>query len=195
MLSSLILCTRHPIHVIVNRQIAYCVWNWLSYRLTLNFEQRYIVVTLNLPGGHLVNVCARMSHGRDCIWTPSWIIGFFYYGSSVPCLFACLCFSSQLTLADCDKACTTELTKCQNFILCSLKFSDDLNLVTVNFGVDKITCEMKISIELKIFRNESIQKSKYHHDGRLLGLLLPFGSSIQFLAYRGVVYISNEAKH
>ena len=53
---------------------------------------------------------------------------------------------------------------------------------------------MKISIELKIFRNESIQKSKYHHDGRLLGLLRPFGSSIQFLAYRGVVYISNEAK-
>ena len=67
--------------------------------------------------------------------------------------------------------------------------------MTVNFGVDKITCEMKISIELKIFRNESIQKSKYHYDGRLLGLLLPFGSSIQFLAYRGVVYISNKTKH
>ena len=33
------------------------------------------------------------------------------------------------------------------------------------------------------------------HDGRLLGLLLPFGSSIQFLAYRGVVSIPNEAKH
>ena len=41
MLSSLVLCTRHPIHVIVNRQIAYCVWNWLLYRLTLNFEQHY----------------------------------------------------------------------------------------------------------------------------------------------------------
>ena len=33
------------------------------------------------------------------------------------------------------------------------------------------------------------------HDGRLLGLLLPLGSSIQFLAYRGVVSIPNEARH
>ena len=34
-----------------------------------------------------------------------------------------------------------------------------------------------------------------NHDGRLLGLLLPEGSQIQFLAYRGVVYISNVARH
>ena len=34
--------------------------------------------------------------------------------------------------------------------------------MTLNFGVDKITCEMKVSVERKIFRNVSIQKFKYH---------------------------------
>ena len=33
------------------------------------------------------------------------------------------------------------------------------------------------------------------HDGRLLGLLLLEGSSIQFLVYRGVFSIPNEARH
>ena len=40
-----------------------------------------------------------------------------------------------------------------------------------------------------------IMCNEISQDGRLLGLLLPLGSQIQFLACRGVVYLSNKAKH
>ena len=38
-------------------------WPWILNSI--------IVVTLSLPCGHVVNVCARKSYGRDCIWTFS----------------------------------------------------------------------------------------------------------------------------
>ena len=38
-------------------------WPWILNSI--------IFVTLSLPCGHVVNVCARKSHGRDCIWTFS----------------------------------------------------------------------------------------------------------------------------
>ena len=38
-------------------------WPWILNSI--------IVVTLRLPCGHVVNVCARKSYGRDCIWTFS----------------------------------------------------------------------------------------------------------------------------
>ena len=70
---------------------------------------------------HCVQSHWSVTNKAECLWGREWYLNailnytFFYHWSSVSCLFACLSFFSQLTLADCVKARTTALTKLAEF--------------------------------------------------------------------------------